>query len=173
MCFPGLGMVAGIAQGIVGYMGQQQQAQAQEAQYKANFQNAKTATFDKYDAINKRVEQENAAASQQLQEASIEGAKARATARTAAAESHVAGLSVNNVLGDMYAKQGRYERNTAVNYDYSRDYWIGEANSAHAQGQNQVNSVPRGTKPNLFATMLNIFGQAVGDFGQMQQQQPA
>jgi hypothetical protein len=169
MCLPvaGLGLLAGIAQGVMGYMGQQQQYQAQEAQYKANFKNAQTATYDKYDAINKRVEQEQAKSSQDLQEASIQGAEARGSARTAAAESHVSGLSVNNVLGEMYARQGRYERSTAVNFDYTRDYWRSEGDAAHAAGQNQVNSVPHGTKPSLFATMLNIFGQSIGDLSSM------
>jgi hypothetical protein len=166
MCLPGIGMAVGLAQGIMGFMGQQQQYQAQKDQYEANLQNAKTSTFERYDQINTRVEQENAKESQDLQQASIQAVQARGAARTAAAESHVGGLSVSNVLGDMYAQEGRYQRNTTVNFDYTRDYYKGEGAATRAQGQNEINSVPEPTAPNPFAAMLNIFGQAVGNYAQ-------
>lgn len=153
--------VIGAAQSVVGYMAQSEQAEAQEAQYQANFKNSVTATQDRYDAINSRVLQENAAKSQELQEASIEGAKARASTRVAAAEGGVSGLSVDAVLAEMYAKSGRFARNTAVNFDYSRDYWAGEMKASRAQGQSQINSVQRGQKPSFLPTALNIFGSAV------------
>jgi hypothetical protein len=174
MCLPVAGVAAavGILQGVVGFMGQQQAYEGQKAQYEANIQNAKTATFDRYDAINKRVMQENAAKSQELQEASIQSAQARASARTAAAESHVGGVSVANVLGDMYAKEGRFFRSTAVNFDYTRDYMQSEGRSAQAQGQSQINSVPKPTAPSPFAAVLNIFGQAVQGYSQMTQPNP-
>jgi hypothetical protein len=161
-----IGLGIGLLQGIMQFAGQSQAAADQEQQYQANLENAAKATFDRYDAINNRVMQERAAKSQELQEAQIEAVKARGSARTAAEESNVSGLSVTNILGDMYAKQGRFERNTAVNFDYSRDYWRAEGHSARAEGQNQINSVPHGTPPNPFAAMLNIFGQAVQGYQQ-------
>jgi hypothetical protein len=142
---------------------------SQEAQYEANIANAKKATFDRYDAINTRVAQENAAKSQELQEANIQAAQTRASARTAAVESHVAGPSVVNVLADMYAREGRFVRATNVNFDYTRSYFQGEGAAARAEGQSQINSVPKPTPPSPLGAILNIFGQAVGGFAQANQ----
>jgi hypothetical protein len=171
MCLPvaGVAAVAGVLQGVVGFIGQQQQYQAEQKAYDTNVRNTQTATFDRYDAINTRVAQENAAKSQELQQANIQGAQARASARTAAVESHVAGPSVVNVLSDMYASEGRFVRATNVNFDYTRDYFKGEGAAARASGQSQINSMPHPTPPNPLAAVLNIFGQAVQGYANAQQ----
>ncbi len=157
----GLQIATTVAQGAMGFMGQSAQAEAQEDAYKANLENAKRSTFERYDAINKRVIQERAAASQQLQEAQIEGLQARGSARVAAQESGVSGISVSNVINNMYRKNARYERNTQVNFDYTRDALIAENQASRAAGQNQVNSMSHGVKPSPFAAVLNIFGQSL------------
>jgi hypothetical protein len=157
--------VIGAASSVVEYQGQVAAHDAQVAMHKANVQNTKTATFDRYDQINKRIVQEGAAKSQELQEAGIEALKARATARTSAAEAGVSGLSVDAILGEMYAKQGRFARNTQVNFDYQTDYWRGEAESARASGQSNINSTVPNPKPSFLPTALKIFGQGVNAAG--------
>jgi hypothetical protein len=161
---PALSLVAGIAQSAVGYMGAKAEAKAQNQMAKANTENAKKATFDRFSSINNRVVQENAAASQELQESSIEGLKARASARTAAQEGGVSGVSVNSIIGDVFAREGRFAVNTQTNFDYSRNYWTGEGAAASAQGQSQVNSVPKVAKPSFLPYAVSMFGSAVKAF---------
>jgi hypothetical protein len=161
----GASLLIGAAQAVAGYQAQSAQHDAEVAMHKANVENTKTSTFDRYDQINERIVQESAAKSQELAEANIEAAKARAKARTAAVESGVSGLSVDAILGEMYAKQGRFARNTQVNFDYQTDYWRGEANSARAQGQGNINSTVPGPKPSFLPTALQIFGAGLNAAG--------
>ena len=164
MCvgLPVLGMAAGLMQAVSGYSAANAEYKAQEQRYKANLENTKTATVDKYGSINTRVMQENAAASQDLQEVQIEALKARGSMRTAAAEGGVTGVTVDSIINDTFAKEGRYANNVQTNFDYSRDYWVGEGSSARAQGQSSVNSVPRGTKPSFLPYAINFFSSAIG-----------
>lgn len=150
----------------MGFMGQQAAYEQQEEIKEINDANARKSTFQRYDAINKRTMQEKAAADERLGEAQIEGLKARGSARVAAQESGVAGNSVSNVLRDMYRRSARFERNTQVNFDYTRDALVAEGQQSRAAGQNQINSVPHGTKPSPFAAVLNIFGQSVNTLAQ-------
>jgi len=162
---PILSAVAGIASGVASYQGAQAQYAQDKATYRANVANAKTATYARYDSINNRVIQEKAAADQQLEEASIEGLKARASARTASAEGGVSGVSVGAIVRDMFARESRYAENTRTNFDYSRTYWAGEGQAAAAQGQSQINSVPKPQKPSFLPYAINMFGSAVKAFG--------
>lgn len=162
---PILSVVAGVAQGVMGYQAAQAQYEADKQMHKANLANAKKATYDRFASINNRVMQEHAAASQQMEEASIEGLKARSSARTAAAEGGVSGTSVSAIVRDLYAREGRYMANTETNFDYSRNYWVGEGASASAAGQSQVNSVPKPTKPSFLPYAVSMFGSAIKAFG--------
>lgn len=162
---PILSAVAGIAQGVMGYQAAQAQYAADKRTWKNNFESAKTATFDRYDSINTRVIQEKAAATQQMEEASIEGLKARSSARTAAAEGGVSGVSVGAIVRDMLSRETRYVADTQANFGYSRDYWIGEGKAAKAAGQSQINSVPRPSKPSFLPYAVSMFGSAVNALG--------
>lgn len=163
MCvgLPVLGMAAGLAQAVTGYAGANAEYKAQEQRYKENLANTKTATEDRYSAINTRVMQENAAASQDLQEVNIDALKARGSMRTAAAEGGVTGVTVDAIINDTLAKQGRYANNVQKNFDYQRNYWLGEGNAARAQGQSSVNSVPRGTKPSFLPFAVQFLSSAI------------
>jgi hypothetical protein len=167
MCvgLPILGAVAAIGQGIMGYMGAQAEYQAREDQYAANLTNAKTAMNDRTDAIQSRVLQEKAAASQQIQEAQIKGLQSRSQMRLAAAESGVSGVTVDAMMSDVLAQEARYISNTKTNFDYSRDYWIGEGKATAAQAQSQVNSVQRMAKPSFLPYAISAFGQALQGVG--------
>jgi hypothetical protein len=167
MCvgLPALGLIASVGQAVAGIAGDNAAYQAQKQQYKANLENAKTATFDRFESINNRVIQESDVAAQQLQENSIEGLKARSSARVAAAEGGVSGGSVDAIVTDMLAKESRFAVNTQTNFNNQVNYWRGEGAAAAAQGQSQVNSVPKPTKPSPFAHIVNLFGSAVNSFG--------
>jgi hypothetical protein len=162
---PVLSLAASVGQGIMGYMGEQAQYEADKVTYKTNLDNAIKSSNDRYESINNRVVQENATATQQMEEASIEGLKARASARTAAAEGGVSGVSVNSIVNDMFSREATFAANTKTNFDYSRNYWIGEGKAARAQGQNQINAVPKPRKPSFLPTAVSMFGSAVKALG--------
>jgi hypothetical protein len=155
-------MATGLLEAVAGYSGAKAEYKAQEQRYKANLENAKTAARDKYDSINNRVMQENAAASQDLQEVQIDALKARSSMKVASAEGGVTGVTVDAIVNDTLAKEGRYVNNVRKNFDYQRNYWVGEGTSTTAQGQSQVNSVPRGTKPSFLPFAVKFFSNAVG-----------
>ena len=132
MCvgLPILGMAAGLMQAITGYSAAKAEYKAQKQSYKANLENAKTATFDRFTSINNRVMQESASASQDLQETQIDRLKATSAMKVAAAEGGISGVSVDAIVQDTLAKEGRYIANTQQNFDYQRNYWIGEGAAA-------------------------------------------
>lgn len=167
MCvgLPVLGAVAAIGQGIMGYMGAKTQHKAQEQQYAANFTNSQTALYDRFDSINSRVMQEQEAASQQVEEAKLKGMQSRSSIRTAAAESGVTGVSVDAMMTDVLAQEARFISNTNTNFDYSRDYWVGETKAAASQGQSQVNSIQRTSAPSFLPYMISAFGQSLQAIG--------
>lgn len=169
MCvgLPVLGLVASIGQQVVAYQGAKADYKASEAAYETNLQNSKTALYDRFDALNNRMAQEEAAASNDAQEASIEGLRARSSARVAASEGGVSGVSVDSIIKDMFSRQSRYIVNTEKNLDFTRRYIAGEGRSAAAQAQGQVNSVRRMAKPSFLPYAMNIFGSAVSAAGDM------
>lgn len=162
---PLLTVAASVGSAVVGYQGAMTAHRAQEQQYKANAENARTAAQGQYDQINNRVIQENAAASNEIQEAQIAALKSRSSARTAAEEGGVSGVSVDAIVGEMLAKEARYVVNTQKNFDYQKDYWMGEGAAASAQAQSQVNSVQRTARPSFLPYAMQAFGSSIEAIG--------
>ena len=161
---PVLSIAAGVGQAVVGYQAAQSEYQAGKQAYAVNLENAQRATVDRYEQINSRITQEEAAAAQEVQEARVEGLKARASASVAAAEGGVSGGSVDSIVRDMLAREARFVSATKKNLDYSREYLIGEQRAAHAQGQSQVNAVPRPRKPSFLPYAVQAFGSTINSF---------
>ncbi|MFR0657054.1 hypothetical protein SB719_21145, partial [Pantoea sp. SIMBA_079] len=84
--------------------------EAQQQQYENNRIEANRAATDNYAATQLRMQQEQKAASQELQKSQTEAAQARATAETAAGEAGVSGLSVDSLIADYYNQEGQFER---------------------------------------------------------------
>lgn len=174
MCIPGATtavmiaatqFVVGAASAVAGYIGKKQEYKAQAKQYKQNAKNAKTATINRFGQINAKILQENEAAQQDQFEQNVKGAQARGTALAAGAEGGVEGLSVDALLADYYTQQGRYTANLNRNLDIQTAYLQQEKVSAQAQGQNQINSVPRPTAPSFLGTAIRIAGEGLDAFG--------
>ncbi|TIQ65452.1 MAG: hypothetical protein E5X41_14925 [Mesorhizobium sp.] len=154
----------GIAQGVAGYAGAQQQYDQQMEVVKQNAINASTAAENQYANLNIRAQQEDAAAHQQRTEANIEAAQSVASVEAAAAEGNVGGLSVQSVLGDMYAQLGRHDAALDANQRMNRGFLAGEKVAAEAGGQNQINSVPLPEKPGFAPYLLNAFGSGLSAY---------
>jgi hypothetical protein len=161
---PVLGIAMAVGQAAMGYSAAQAEYKANEQTYENNLENAKTASQDRYASINSRVMQEHAAATQDLQETSIEALRARASMRVAAQEGGVSGNSVDAILREAAGKEARYAANTQQNFDYQRDYWAGEGKATAASSQSQVNSVQRTAKPSFLPFAMQAFGSALDTY---------
>lgn len=170
MCPPAviaaLTIATSIASTGIGYMGQQQQYAAQQQAYEQNVKNARTSTYDAYDATQLRIEQEGAAANQQKFEANLQTRQAVATARVAAGEGNVSGLSVDAVLGDFYAQGGRNNSAIDQNLDMTRGALMANMKEQQARGQNQINSMPKPIAPSILPSLISVFGQGIGSYTQ-------
>ena len=177
MCFmlgagamAGLQLAIGAASTVVGFMGQQQQYEAQKAMYKQNIINAGKMAADQYANTALRAQQERSAAEMEKQNVNIEAMEGRATAATAAGEGGVAGNSVTALLGSYYSKQGRFNSAIDKNYQMSRDYLWSTMDQTRNQAQSMINSMPRPQKPSFLDAAIRIAGQgleAAGTYNQM------
>lgn len=166
----GLQLVMGVASTVVGFMGQQQQYEAQKQMYEENAKNAQQMARDQYAHTQNRWLQERAAASLEKQNANADAMEGRATAAAAAGEGGVQGLSVNQFLASYYTKQGRYNDSVDQNYQMSRDYLWASMDQTKNQAQSQINSMPKPIKPSFLDAAIRIAGQglaAASSYNQM------
>lgn len=154
----------GIAQSAVQYSAAQDQYEQQMEVQRQNAINASRAAENQYSNIAIRSQQEDKARNQQQMQTNIETARAASTVEVAAAEGGVSGLSVDAVLRDIYAQQGRNEVALDTNARMNRDYLTGEMKAAEAGGQNQINSVPIPEKPSAAPYLLNAFGSGLNAY---------
>jgi len=105
MCDPIVGVGLGLAQAYSSYQGQAAtaaaQARAQANQTKAEQQ--RLLQQQSAERINQRFQQEQVA--DQKQKAALKAREAQATARVSAAESGVAGISVDSLMNDLARKE--------------------------------------------------------------------
>lgn len=159
----------GIAQSVMQFSAADQQYQAQMEHQRQNAINASRAAENQYSNISIRAQQEDMARHQQQTETNMAAAQAASTVEVAAAEGGVSGLSVEHVLRDIYAQQGRNEAALDANQRMSRDYLMGEKKSAEAGGQGQINAVPIPEKPSFAPYLLNAFGSGLNAYGNYMQ----
>lgn len=175
MCEPttlaAMSFAMGVAQSGMSFMQASAAADAQDQVYAENVKNSRQAANNQYEALNTRMEQERIAASQKKQEAAIEGARLRGTARASANEAGVTGLSVDALLSDFYSSEARYGQSVDANVAAQRLYLQGEKKAVQSQSQNQINSVPRGSHPSPFALALNIGAAGLGAYNSYQSSQ--
>jgi len=162
----------GIAQSVMQYNAADEQYQQQMEVQRQNAVNASLAAENQYSNISIRSQQEDMARHQQQMETNIEAAKSASTVEVASAAGGVSGLSVDAVLMDIYAQQGRNEAALDTNQRMSRDYLAGEMKAAEAGGQSQINSVPIPEKPSFAPYLLNAFGTGLNAYSNSQKRNP-
>lgn len=147
--------VAGIAGQIVTFIGQDEQAKAQQ-------ENARVAYENDLKQITKRQVQETDAANQKLQMMELDEADRKAEAAVAAAGSGVAGLSVDAVMRDIGARASRNKETEKLNVRYVVDQLQYDKKGSQARNQGRINDAPR---PSPFGLIAGIAGTAVDAFG--------
>jgi hypothetical protein len=160
-----LALIGTVLSAVVGYMGQQQQYEAQKQQYQNNREASNKAAVNTYTSQQNRALQERKAASQETQNLNIEAMRGRSTAEVAAGEAGVTGLSVDALINDYYGQQGRYERTLSNNYQMNADYLRGEMDATQAQAEGRINSVEQPIRPSFADAAVRILGAGIEAFG--------
>jgi hypothetical protein len=144
-----LAMSAGSA--IAGVVGQQQA-------YSTNAANAQAAQRINNQQTNIGIQQSEAAAGQKAQDQQIEMLKAAATARASANEAGVSGNSVDALIGDYHAAEGRYMNSLDTQNQWNRAQADMQKQGQAVQAQNQINSV---AAPDYLGAALRIGGGGI------------
>ena len=161
MCVAAIPAALAIAQAGVAYLGARGEASATNAYYKQNRAAAITAGNDRYAALNNNTLQEREAASQELFQKQIEAMKTRATATVSAGESGVTGLSVDALMGDLLAQQGRQTQAIETNFENKRQRNIDEGIATHHNTISRINNVRRAARPSPIPYILQGIGGAI------------
>jgi len=145
-------------------IGASQQASAQ-ADYAKRVAEASVKDYlNRTAAEGTRVIQEQEAAAQAVQQNQIEALKKKATARVAAGEAGVAGLSVDALIADYSRSEAAYREAVKRNLDYeilaSQD--LLKAYRAEAQGR--IAYTPPIERPDYIGALLRGGGEAFGTY---------
>lgn len=171
MCTPmlALGLAVSAVQGVMQYQGQMAEYNAAQAHRQANTEAAQRAAVNTYASQQLRIAQEGEAAAQQKQDVALEAQRAMATARAAAGESGVSGLSVDALIRDLSSQQGRYDASVDANYQMTSSYLRSEMDATQDQAVARINSVPVPTKPSFGSSLVNIFSSGINSYATYKQ----
>ena len=168
----GLAIVTSAATGIASYVGQSRQAQADaayqtqlaQARNQEILENARLANeayLRQSEQLNLRQQQESEQASQNIQKGQIDAAKQRATARVAAGEAGVSGLSVESLFADYYRQEDVFKESVRRNREFSHLQAEEDKKGFRAQAEGRIAQVrpylaQPVTHPSLMGTVLQI-----------------
>lgn len=160
MCEPTTALlVLTAASTAAGVYGQQQQVKAQNAY---NDQQAKN-TMEAYRAnlaqTNLMQSQEQAAASQKINENNRAAEAAKAKALVSAGESGISGLSVDALLADLSGEQARYNESVNQNYENASMAIDNQRKNVQINAASQINQLKTPQAPDYLGAALRI-GQA-------------
>lgn len=138
----GIGLFMGLLQGVVGFMGQQQQYNAALAAHNQTVLNAQAEARSQYEQQQAEIGQEQAAAAQKKFEGQIEGKEQVATQEVASGEAGISGsggYTARQLTGQSYAEMGRYMRSVDLNYSAVQTRLRSEMDQTEKRSQSVVN----------------------------------
>lgn len=166
MCIAAIGPILGAALSVAGAMAEYSAAKdaaaEQNAYYEQNRLEAQRAARDTYVHQQTRINEEREAASQTMFEDSVKALEARGSAYTSAGEAGVSGLSVDALVGNIFAKEGRQHMATLTNYEMKRDEVRAEMEQTRSNAQARINSVRRASNPSAAPFLIKGLSGAVG-----------
>jgi len=163
--------IMGVAQFGISMAQSQAQNQALAADYaeKVRFRNEQYKQAQK--TLNEQVSQQQAALESQKDkaqgekaDAAIRGYAAASRAQTGAAESGIVGLSVDHLVGSVYAEQGRFANRVDYNSKVATANAGNELRMAQRGAQARLAEIPIPSKPR-FNTGLQIATAALSGMG--------
>ena len=171
-----LGLTA--ATTAVSVAGQQQAANAQEAYQKSVYEAEKASAEEAYRnqilSDNLRLAQEDEAKSQDLTENVIRAAEARSTARVAAGEAGVAGLSVDALMHDFSRSEAVYKDAVNRNHEFRQLQSVQDRKSYDATRRSRIHrATPQPVqKPSYLGAALRIGGGAFDSYTKFASRDP-
>jgi len=157
-------MGMGIASSVVEYGAAKSQYAAQAEMKRQNDINAAKQAEAQYSNLNIKANQEDQARHQSKFETGLEAARAASSLEVAAAQGGVSGLSVDSLLRDIYAQEGRNSSALDANARMNRDYLKGEMKAVELGSQSQINAVPIPEKPSFAPYLINAFGSGLNAY---------
>jgi len=154
-------MGLGIASSMMEYSAAKSQYAQQMAFNRRNAENAANQAATQYSNLNIKAQQEDLARHQSKFQTGIEAAQAKSTMEVAASQGGVSGLSVDQMLRDLYAQEGRNSAALDANHQMSRHYLEGEKKAAQLGSQGQINSLPIPEKPSFAPYLIKAFGSGL------------
>jgi hypothetical protein len=152
-----------VASTTASVIAQQQAADAQEASNWRQYQASMAARAANLNQTNLEASQEREGAMQRLEENNLKAREATSTARVAAGEAGVSGLSVDALLADLGTKQNRYNSSVSSNYDRSLGAIRSQRENINISATNQINSLKAPQQPDYLGAALRI-GTAAYDY---------
>lgn len=149
------------ASGAMSFVGQQQQAKIQDALYEQNRLNAQTAYEDTVRARGHQQAQEQDSTAAEKFDTALEARSARATNAVAADQNGVSGFTVDGLMRDMYAQEGRYDARVDQNTEWSLAQLQETKRAAGYEMVKRTNEVSPGQKPSFMNLGLQIAGQGL------------
>lgn len=149
MALAGVSMVLGVAQSIVGYQQAQQQAERQNEYYRQNAEAANAAARAAYANLNAQRDNERLSATADKTGIAIKALQARGAAREAAGSAGVTGLSVDALVNDYSAQEGRQNEAVDINYQLASDNVRSQMDAIHSNTEARINSVQRAQPPSF------------------------
>jgi len=171
MCDPATMMtVAGTA---TQYVGQQQQASAQNAMNRQRqelgteraLQNYRLQTSQAY----KRMQQEREATGQEIREVSRQSRRAQATGAVSAGEAGVTGKSVDAMLDDFERQELMYQTNIKRNQEWREDNTKDQLEAIRIGTQGRIEQLQfmPAQRPSFLGAALRIGGQVAGYYADL------
>jgi len=142
------------------YMGQQDAADQQERQNAINAQNAQASFQIESNALADQENQVKAQASGDAFDLNLDSLRAASAAKASAADAGVSGLSVDRLIADVYAEEGRAEERIRINRDNRLEQIANERAGAGARRASRSQGVPV-TQPSLLGAGAGIAGAAI------------
>lgn len=133
----------------------------QEDTFARNKEAADANALRQYAAIQERQMQEQARASEAVSRSAKEARAALGTARVAAAEAGVAGLSVEALMGDFERTELEYRRTVVRNQEFLDRQFKNQLESVRYGQEAQILQSLPGPTPNYFGILLNSIGSAL------------
>jgi hypothetical protein len=140
-------------------------ADQQNQYYLDNAKAAQTAAANTYAFQQYRILQEKEAAEQDAFEIQVGGLKKRGTAYTSSGEAGISGLSVDALIGDLFAQEGRQQMSNATQYQMDRNKIVAEMEGTRAQAEARINSVRRANYPSAASYIIKGLSGATKAFG--------
>ena len=150
------GLAIGAVSQVAGYMGAKNEASAQNQLAANNRIEANRAAADQYAATQNRMLQEQAAAGRDVEQADMTSAKARGTAQVTSGEAGISGMTVDSLIADYNAQQGKFERTTAQNLEMTQQQLRDNMDGVKAQTTSRINSVQKAAKPSFLPYAIGI-----------------